>query len=86
MNKEIERVAAEIAADRAEAEAMNDDRGSEHDDETALLPSGDDEYIVETGVHEAATIEAATVEMPAAENDETAEMEIDGGTVDTKAV
>ncbi len=87
LNKEIERVAAEIAADRAKAEAMNDDLGSELDDDaTALLPSGDDEYLVETGIHDAATIEAATVEMPAAENDETAEMEIDGGEVDTKAV
>ncbi len=85
-NKEIERIAAEIAANRAEAEAMNNDHDSDLDDETALLPAGDDEYLVETGIHEAATIEAATVEMPAAENDETAEMEIDGGKVDTKAV
>ena len=56
------------------------------DEETALLPAGDDEYLVETGIHDAATIEAATVEMPAAENDETADMEIDGGKIDTKAV
>ncbi|MGI9238316.1 MAG: type IV pilus assembly protein FimV [Woeseiaceae bacterium] len=52
-------------------------------DITAQLESGteDAEHDDETGIHE-----AATIEMPVAENDETIDMEVDGGKVDTKAL
>ena len=95
LNLEILHAAEEIAGDRAAVEAMD---GYEITSEltaglpltsvteldvTAQMPSRDDESddTVETGIHE-----AATIEMPAAENDETAEMDVDGGTVDTKAI
>ncbi len=95
LNIEIERAAAEIAGDRAAVEAMDDyEITSEITaglplasvtelDVTAQLPSRDDESddTVETGIHE-----AATMEMPLAENDETAEMDVEGDTVDTKAI
>jgi len=95
LNLEIERAAAEIARDGAAVEAMDDYEvtsevtaglplASVSDlDVTALLPSRDDDSddTAETGIHE-----AATIEMPLAENDETAEMEVDSGKVDTKAV
>ena len=95
LNLEIERAAAEIARDGAAVEAMDDYEvtsevtaglplASVSDlDVTALLPSRDDDSddTAETGIHE-----AATIEMPLAENDETAEMEVDSGKVDTKAI
>jgi len=95
LNLEILHAAEEIAGDRAAVEAMDDyEITSELTaglpltsvtelDVTAQMPSRDDESddTVETGIHE-----AATIEMPAAENDETAEMDVDGGTVDTKAI
>lgn len=95
LNMDVERAAAEIAGDRAAVEAMDDyEITSEITaglplasvtelDVTAQLPTRDDESddAVETGIHE-----AATIEMPLADNDETAEMEADGGTVDTKAI
>lgn len=95
LNIEIERAAAEIASDRAAVEAIDDyEITSEVTaglplasvtelDVTAQLPSGDDDSddAAETGIHE-----AATIEMPLAENDETAEMDVEGGEVDTKAL
>lgn len=95
LNVEIERAAAEIAGDRAAVEAMDDyEITSEMTaglplasvtelDVTTQLPSRDDEIddAAETGIHE-----AATMELPLAENDETAEMDVDGDTVDTKAI
>ena len=94
LNSEIMRAAEELALDLATEESGDYDITSEmiaatplasvtELDATAQLPrQGDDNADNEdTGIHQ-----AATVEMPAAENDETAEMEVDGGKVDTKAV
>ena len=95
LNLEIERAAAEIAHDDTAVEAMDDYEATSEVtaglplasvsdlDVTALLPSRDDDSddTAETGIHQ-----AATIEMPLAENDETAEMEVDSGKVDTKAV
>jgi len=95
LNLEIERAAAEIAHDDTAVEAMDDYEATSEVtaglplasvsdlDVTALLPSRDDDSddTAETGIHQ-----AATIEMPLAENDETAEMDVDGDTIDTKAV
>lgn len=93
LNTEIVRAAAELSSDQDLAD-VDDEITSEiaaatplasvtELDITAQLPArsndaNDDE---ETGFRE-----AATVEMPTAENDETAEMELEGGKVDTKAI
>jgi murein DD-endopeptidase MepM/ murein hydrolase activator NlpD len=94
LNSEILRAAEELAQDLQTAESGDYEITSEMTaatplasvkelDATAQLPrQGDDSADNEdTGIHQ-----AATVEMPAAENDETAEMDVDGGKVDTKAV
>ena len=91
LNTEIARAAEQLASDRQSADFDDMEITSEVTaatplasvtelDVTAQLPARDSHDEDETGIHE-----AATVEMPAAENDETAEMEIDGGKVDTKA-
>ena len=90
LNAEIQRAAEELAHDTANTTYDDYDITSEVTaatplasvtelDVTAQLPSGSDED--ETGIHE-----AATIEIPLAENDETAEMEVDDDTVDTKAI
>ena len=93
LSAEIERAAAALARD---SEDDHSDDGSETGvtaempplatvtelDTTAQMPSQDDDTDDEdeTGIHE-----AATVEMPAAENDDdTAEMEVDRGKAGTK--
>lgn len=93
LNAEILRAAEELAADSAEDQTDNYEITSEVTaamplasvtdlDVTTQLESGaeDTEFDDETGIHE-----AATLEMPVAENDETVDMEVDGGKVDTKA-
>jgi hypothetical protein len=90
LNSEIKRAAAALAKDLGDDDADHGSATSEMEkmpplatvtelDSTAQMPAGDDEDEDETGIHE-----AATVEMPAAENDETVEMDIDRGKSGTK--
>ena len=94
LNKEIQRAAEQLAVDAADT--VNDDYDITSEvtaatplasvtelDATAEMPSRDDDAgdEDETGIHE-----AATIEIPLAENDETAEMAVDDDTVDTKAI
>ncbi|MGI9237602.1 MAG: hypothetical protein ACR2QZ_09410, partial [Woeseiaceae bacterium] len=94
LNAEILRAAEELATESAEDQTDNYEITSEVTaamplasvtelDITAQLESGDEDAELgnETGIHE-----AATIEMPVAENDETVDMEVDGGKVDTKAL
>jgi hypothetical protein len=99
LNQEIERAAAEIAAEFGETE---DDATSvmaasprEELDATAELPARDDadktaefEASFDPNDTNAVTVNMShddkTAEMPVANDDETAEMEIESGTVDTK--
>lgn len=94
LNAEIMRAAEELALDTAGTAYEDYDITSEvtaatplasvtEIDITAQLPARDNEQVDvdETGVHE-----AATVEMPLAENDETAEMELDDDAADTKVI
>lgn len=94
LNAELARAAAEVTRSNKSGEAVDDYEVTS--EMTAGLPSapineldattempirgkqGDD---IDTDIHE-----AVTIEMPAAENDETAEIELDGGTIDTKAI
>lgn len=93
LNAEIQRAAEQLARDAADTGYEDYDITSEvtaatplasvtEIDATAEMPSGNDNASDdETGIHE-----AKTVEMPHAENDETAEMEIDDDTADTKVI
>ncbi|MGI9234135.1 MAG: type IV pilus assembly protein FimV [Woeseiaceae bacterium] len=94
LNAEILRAAEELAAESSQDQADSYEITSEVTaamplasvtdlDITAQLEPGADDAKLddETGIHE-----AATVEMPVAENDETVDMEVDGGKVDTKAL
>ena len=94
LNAEIARAAKELAKEAADPSIDDYEITSEITaatpltsvaelDATAAMPESDEGAADEneTGIHE-----AATIEMPAADNDETAEMELDGGKVDTKAV
>jgi hypothetical protein len=100
LNQEIERAAAELAAEFVETE--DDDATSALPaslvvelDATAELPAGqvtektaEFEASYDPNDTNAVTVnmshEDKTAEMPSANDDETAEMEIEGGTVDTK--
>ena len=98
LNIEIERAAAEIA-ERMETEEGSGDVTSEKPlatvtelDVTANLPAGNDDEIGDiddTGINQELTEEMVavekTAEMPAAGADETVEMTVESGTVDTKA-
>jgi hypothetical protein len=94
LNAEIQRAAEQLALDTADT--VNDDYDITSEvtaatplasvtelDATAEMPSSDEDAgdEDETGIHE-----AATIEIPLAENDETAEMAVDDDTVDTKAI
>lgn len=94
LNAEIMRAAEELATDKAKLDTDDYEVTSELSsvpplatvtelDVTAQLPSSNDgeSDADETGIHE-----AATVEMPLAENDETAEMEIDDSKPGTKVI
>jgi hypothetical protein len=95
LNSEIAKAAEELATrmdddlDGGDTEEMP--LATVHElDVTAQLPSGDDAEIGDlddTGVNPTVNQDAAdkTVEMEAGDNDKTAEMEVEGGKVDTKA-
>lgn len=101
LNKELEAAAANLAndVDATVEQAMEEGPTAEMPratvtelDATAQLPSNGSSIgsLDETGVEETVTVyltaEDKTVEMPSAENDDTTEMEIESGTVNTKAV
>lgn len=92
LNAEIMRAAEELAKDSA-GQAVDDYEITNEMtapaplltvselDATAQLPSNSDEEEQDTGVHD-----AATIEMPAADNDETAAMDVDDDKVDFKVI
>ena len=98
LNAEIERAAAELS--NTLDETSPDDETSEMPlgdiselDPTAEMPVGDDDTVDTEVQHELDSTAAVTVnmsadektaEMPVANDDETAEMDVSGGKVDTK--
>jgi len=91
LNKQIEEAAAELAA-RMDEDSADDETGVlpkatlTELDKTSELPACDDveEETDETSMSGALTVNMSAVERHA-DNDETAEMQIEGGKVDTKA-
>ena len=97
LNLEIEKAAAEIAEHVEEEDAI--ELTSEmplatvtHIDKTANLPIGNEDEqtdLDDTGINPEITeemhVDEKTVEMPASNSDETVEMTVESGKIDTKA-